>query len=718
MTFLNLAFLFGLLAVSLPVAIHLLSKPRLRRINWPANRFLVKVLQKNRSRSKAEDLLLLLLRCLFVALLALLFARPAWLVPATDLPGGKEATTAVIVLDDTESMGQSDGTQTRFDLAKTKIDALLSQLAPGSSSALLLVSDRTKAVIPKPTEDLAAVRRSLAPLAPTDEGGDLYAGVQSAVDLLKNYPAHRREIFVLTDGQKAAWAELGRIRQLQDENKKEMAFHFLTLGDNGEDNLAVSNLQMAGMVAVTNQPLRYAATITNWGRSAVSKIPVKLAVDDQPPQDQGMIDRLEPGASQVINLFARFRDPGAHTVTVTIPGDRLPADDQRSVAVLVLEEVRTLVVEGTTNADPTARDGFYLSHALAPVRPDQVDKYYVKVKVGRANELDANTLSDYEVIFLSNVAQLTPLGSQKLAHYVNQGGTLVVFPGPTTDINFYNTDPAFSPLLPAKLSAVRDVPADQKALGWQSSGYEHPITSLWNDPQAGTLASVRTTRYFPLTLAPAPARLVVKYANGEPAVAEQAVGKGKVILFSSTATTAWNTLPLHPGFVPLLARIIAYATNGMAGNLNLAAGQPFSYNVDSAEGGKDLSVIRPGQTKRQIIGEAERGEEFAVLHDSDTELAGPYQLFVGDAAKPQVVFAVQGDPAESNLAQEPKTDLEPLLAQDTAAPAPDENNPAPAASTGSTHRVPGGEWWVPLAAVLLVLVLVETAAAHYFSQSK
>ena len=719
MTFLNPAVLFGLLAISLPVAIHLLSKPRLKTVRWAANRLLLRSVQKNRRRVQAEDIILLILRCLLVALLVLLFARPAFLTDAAGPQVGGEASTAVILLDDSESMGQSDGVQTRFDEAKSMIDGILSKFAPGSSSALFLVSDRVKAVIPKPTQDFAILRRSLAQTSLTDRGTDLYPGLKQAVDLLKSSTGGHREIFVLTDSQVGAWNQLAQIRQLQEANKKEIAMHFITVGAKGEDNLAVSGLQMIGTVAAVNQPLRCAIQVSNWGKSTVQSVPVKLAADGDAPQDEAMIDQIEPGASKVVNLFVRFRDPGYHSITASIPGDRLPADNQRSVALLVLEQIRTLIIEGTTNPDPSARDGFFLRHALVPVRPDQADQYYLKTTVGQVNELDSSTLNQYELIFLSNVAQLTPLGAQNLQKYVEAGGALIVFPGPTTDINFYNSDPSLSALLPAKLGPAREASPDKKFLGWQSKDYQHPVTALWNDPESGSLGTVRAAKYFPLTLKgddKSSAQIVVKYANGEPAVVEQAVGKGRVFLFSSTATTAWSSLPIHPAFVPLLMRIVAYSTSGSGGKLDLAPGQPFAFEIDSEYAGKELSVQRPDDKKHRIVGRVEPGERSALLRYADTEVSGPYQLFVGDDVKPKVVFAVQADPAESNLAQEPKADIDSLLAASEPAAQPDAS-PEEKPKTGE-HLVPGEEIWYPLAIAALVLALVEIALAHRFSQSK
>ncbi len=305
MTFLNPAMLLGLLALSLPVAIHLLSKPRLKRIRWAATKFLLRSVQKNRRRVQMEDLLLLILRALLVALLVLVFARPALLTDTGPQLGGL-AAPAVIILDNSMSMGQSDGVETRFDQAKATADDLLSRLQSGSSCAFYLSSHQVKAVIAKPTGDLTVLRRSIDQAPLTDGGSDLYPAIKQAVDLLKSLPGTHKEIFVLTDSQLAAWNELGKIRDLQEQNARDIKMQFLPIGDHGEDNLAVSALQLEGNVAAVNQPLHCAITVTNWSRSEVSNVPVKLAADNNPPEDEGMINHLDPGESKIVTLAARF----------------------------------------------------------------------------------------------------------------------------------------------------------------------------------------------------------------------------------------------------------------------------------------------------------------------------------------------------------------------------------------------------------------------------
>ena len=77
MNFLNPLFLFGLGAAAIPVLIHLLTRRKPREVRFPSLDFLAEVNQSEIRRLRLKQWLLLLLRTLAVALLALALARPS-----------------------------------------------------------------------------------------------------------------------------------------------------------------------------------------------------------------------------------------------------------------------------------------------------------------------------------------------------------------------------------------------------------------------------------------------------------------------------------------------------------------------------------------------------------------------------------------------------------------------------------------------------------------
>src|SRR6516165_2407068 len=76
MGLIHLGFVAAAVAVGVPILIHLLLRPRARRVEIGSLRFLKLVLRDSTRRRKVRRWLLLALRALAVLLLALLFARP------------------------------------------------------------------------------------------------------------------------------------------------------------------------------------------------------------------------------------------------------------------------------------------------------------------------------------------------------------------------------------------------------------------------------------------------------------------------------------------------------------------------------------------------------------------------------------------------------------------------------------------------------------------
>src|SRR5213080_4612690 len=87
--------------ISAPILIHLINRMRFKRIRWAAMEFLLKSQKRNRRRLIIEQLLLLALRCLLVALVGLLVMRYV----GSGFAGfqGKDAIH-IVLLDDTLSM--------------------------------------------------------------------------------------------------------------------------------------------------------------------------------------------------------------------------------------------------------------------------------------------------------------------------------------------------------------------------------------------------------------------------------------------------------------------------------------------------------------------------------------------------------------------------------------------------------------------------------------
>ena len=139
MSFLNPLFLFGLAAAALPILIHLFTRRRPREQMFSSLEFLTEVNQSEIRRLRLRQWLLLLLRTLAVAALALAMSRPALKGNAGTRQGA--GTTVVALVDVSGSMSAAaPGAVRAGDLvgvARRALDDLLASLVP--QDELLLV---------------------------------------------------------------------------------------------------------------------------------------------------------------------------------------------------------------------------------------------------------------------------------------------------------------------------------------------------------------------------------------------------------------------------------------------------------------------------------------------------------------------------------------------------------------------------------------------------
>ncbi len=108
MNFLTPWFLWGALAVAGPVLFHLIRRAARERMPFSSLMFLAPTPPRTVRRRKLEHLLLLLLRCLCLALLACGFARPFFAKDNT-LPAAPAAGRQLVLLLDTSASMRREG---------------------------------------------------------------------------------------------------------------------------------------------------------------------------------------------------------------------------------------------------------------------------------------------------------------------------------------------------------------------------------------------------------------------------------------------------------------------------------------------------------------------------------------------------------------------------------------------------------------------------------
>lgn len=687
--FLYPAFLVGLVAASLPILIHLLNRRRLRRIQFPAVRFIL-LSQKRISRSyRLRHWLLLALRTMAVVFLVLLLANPIFQT-GTGLFAGGGPVAAVVILDNSLSMRWS-GDGIGFKQAKEAARLLISALNDGDRAALLPTNVATKEAFRLKSEK-DVLLRELEAIEIADGTADLAAALDKAYGLLSE-PAGQKEIRVITDMGLTGWDRFSMAALKRVDPS--IPLKFIRVGRKDQPlNAVVKELRLGGQGVGVNLPLSIEATVTNFSAQEAKDVLVQLSIAGR-NKEQKLIT-LPPKGEASVSFRTRVEQPGAQPGRVTLKKEGLAGNEVAHFTIDPQDKLKVLIVDGDPQTALVQSESFFLSRALNPAGERDSSLFLPTVIV--PDGLNAASLDSYQVVILCNVAGLPETIAANLQNFVRQGGGLLIFGGDKLQPDSYNQ--RLSRSVPAELREKKTAP-EAKAEKIEKLDLTHPALQSFADPiLLESLKSVRVWGY--IRADPRGKSALISLANGDPLVLEQSVGAGKVILIATTADRDWTDLPLKTAFLPLLHSFAQHLAGGKRGHLDtgIAVGDSKELFLPPSLVGKSIRVTKPTKQAVEVPIIGEKSRAMATVEDHD--VAGVYRVSLPagtekDFGVPQL-YAVNPPFLESRLEEIGTRELQTKLA-----PVRAEVIPIDALKEGGKRT----DLALPLLALLFVTLLLE-----------
>lgn len=749
---------FGL--VALPILIHLLSRRRFRRLDWAATRFLLEAERENRRRVRFEQWLLLALRCLAMALLAAVISRP-FVRPGlvASLLGSSGQSARIIIIDDSASLGLRVGGGNEFETVKsaaTRLVQWLSQEAAGDPVSLWLTSNRTEPLVEETRLDRGRVRDIVAQIERVNVSNMRARPAGLVTNLAQRLAATKElssaDVYVISDFQKTDWigsgengrscfdplAQMNASAGSQDAAKSPMNVRVVLIaaGESTPPNTALLNVDIdrpqiiAGLPTILNATVaEYSGTSTSIGANRDTVVQVEVDGAAQPPV---AVEDLGTSGQKSISMELTIADPGFREITVRLsPGDGFPADDVRRLAVRAKDTIPVLIVNGQPAIESYADEVHLLRNALAP--PGTFSSG-LRVEVIDASELDGTPLNGFDCVFLCNVARPSDGAIAALTRFVRDGGGLGVFLGSEiADLGDFNralfADGAG--LLPVALREVETAP--DRGVGMVRVG-EHPVTSAFSPSAESISEYVRFRSYFRVselaadegadgggaadgaTSRPA-TRVLARYTDADqsPALIEKILGRGHVLLFTSSADLEWNDWGRAPdgSYVVTMLEMASYLARRDEHPRQFTVGEPLVVQLSPDEYQSNATLKSPAYPE-------DPAEELTLNNVGDlSELRsrpatrlGMYRLEVQprNALPESWPLAVNLDRDESDLTRASEEELDAAL---VGIPHSRVEAEAGFLNSGSETR---RELW-PAALMLLALVLVsEQALAWWFGK--
>ncbi len=402
MGFLAPWFLGGLLAVGLPIYVHLLRRHKTIPLPFSSLMFFEQRTQSSTKHRRLRYLLLFALRLAFIILLILAFSRP--FVRSTTMASAASGRQSVLAIDNSFSMRQGDR------LAKAKAEALSTLNGLHGPAQILSFSGQTR-LITEMSSDTASLRAAIEAIQPSDEASS-YADLVRELRVLATRPI---EAHLFSDMQKTSMP--GSFTDLALNGSIKLIPH-------GVESSLIPNYAVETVLAPRHiydpKKVRILATIAAYGAPA-AKLKASLYLNGK-PQASKPVDLPADGRATV-EFLALDAPYGFSKGEVRIDSaDKFPADDHFYFSAERADPKPALFVEDSRSA----RAFLYVRTAL-----ESSNEAAFTITAASPEQAANLGLQKYAFIVLSDLpTPLTKSLDNALREYVTKGGSLLIALGP------------------------------------------------------------------------------------------------------------------------------------------------------------------------------------------------------------------------------------------------------------------------------------------------
>src|SRR5687768_2643023 len=668
-------FFAGLLAVAVPVVIHMINRERKETVPFPSLMFLRKIPYRSVRRQKLRHLALLVLRCLAILIMVAAFARPFLSGRAAPVAGGSDGREVVIVLDRSYSMAHGGRWQRALDAART----IASQIRAVDRVSVVTFGATASQVV-EPTSTPGRVESVLSTLKPSSEPTRYAAGLRMAGQLLGASQSTRKEIILITDFHRFGWSASDEV-----SIPTGVAVRTIDVSRGEKNDVAVASVAVARTQTGDRTRATVTARATNLGDVPRT---VDATLDFAGRRvDTRRVTVPARSSAQIVFAGTPITSDAARGV-VQITADSQPSNDVFHFVVAEETGASALIVEPSPRG--RQNQSLFLTRALSVA-----DDPPVRVETKTSSTIAPVDLRGRTLIVLNEAELPTGTMGNQLRVLVNAGAMLLIVPG---ERNLTNVPPEWRALFPASIGAI----VERGSAGrWASVDFSNAIFEPFRAARAD-FSSVAVTRYRSLEARDS-SQVIARMDDGAPLLVERVVGAGRVLIWAGTVDAAWTDLPFHPLFVPLVHQLARRSLAGRESRTWFTA--PHALDL-SSEG--NAVVEAPSGARLRLSPDSGR---------STVELRerGFYEVRSGSTAigagRP---IAVNVDLAESDLSH---MDPAELVAAVSARGTSGASSAANAPFTGTAEELERRQaiWWYLLLAAMIMLA-AETLLSNRLSR--
>ena len=570
MHFLYPNMLWGLLALLIPILIHLFNFRRHKLVYFSNTAVLRSIQQENAKTRKLKYLVTLLLRCLFVAALVLAFAFPY--NPEKQINTNSTDNLVGIYIDNSMSMKGQSARTTLMEDARQSARDLVSKLNPSNRYLLMTNSFEIQNEFPMNQEEmldqLDRMNTDGAPVA-MGEVMDRFAMLR------KQHGFATSTLFVYSDFQENTF-DLSAAKA-----DTTMQIVVVPMLPEFKTNLYIDSVWLASPIVQVGLTNELMVRVVNQGDKEVKGLPVNFTMNGTMAAST-TVD-LEKNGTAEIEMQFLVDSYGEQRCSVSLMDHPITFDDSYDF-VLGVKPSLSVIELGSKASD------------CSLVFDDDEQFNYTLMEPSR---FDLATIAKAHLLIVNETATMNETLQQTLLDAVAEGASLMVFP--------FVDDPKNNRYLYEKLG-LSLMEADTNTTAAEDLAMQHGFFSdmILDLPQNPDLPKIRQhVRLKSNGIATA----LLNLKNGDPLMLSEQVGKGQAFVIATALDSKWSDLSDNALFVPMMLKMafmggkvdrLAYTIGAdkmlVISDLNLEGDQRFLFaNADRSLETMPSSEVRNGK---------------------------------------------------------------------------------------------------------------------------
>ena len=529
MSFLFPSFLWGLLAISVPVAIHIFNFRRTKRVYFTNVSFLKAVETQTSSVRKIKHWIILASRILAIGCLAMAFAQP--FLPGKNNASSEKTGITALYLDNSFSMQNELNSKRYIDLATNRLSELLS-IFKNAASLQLITNDFSAQEQGLSNADKIRDRLTTIELSNTPRTLDAVFRRQQNL-ISKHQKTGKNQLFWFSDFQKST---VGNIGELKIDTTNQL--FLIPVQAVAEKNIYVDSSWLNTPFIRELQNNILFVKVSNSGSEQAKNVVLKLNLDNTQASTASV---NVPGKGSAIAKFNfNLKGKGFKKGQITFDDFPVTFDNDYFFVLNASPLIKILHIYG--QRDP----GNYIQNVYDNESLFSVQSFSVQ-------NIDPGLVNSADLVVLEGIQQLSGSLPQELLDFVNKGGSLsIVPPGDpiassyqnffgSLGINGLTTEKPDHPTLITLSAPDRNNPFFSDVFEEsvrQEININLPTASpIWNWSNSG--------------------QLILSLRNGQTYLNQVSKGSGKVYLFASPLSAAYGNVAQHAIFVPIMYKIAA-----------------------------------------------------------------------------------------------------------------------------------------------------------------